>query len=237
MEDAGNNYARGYYTIGQEGVDIAMDRVRKLADQCSRLQGFLLFHSSGGGTGSGFTSLLMERLSVYYGRKEKLEFSIYPAPQTATSVVEPYNAILSTHKIFEHSDCTFLVDNEAIYDICQRNLEIERPTYTNLNGLIGQVVSSVTASLRFDGALNSDLLELRRNLVPYPRMHFPLVTYAPVISPEKAYHEKSSVTEITWDCFKPDNHMVKCNTRHGKYMACCLMYRGMKSKFTHILLK
>lgn len=40
-----------------------------------------MFHSFGGGTGSGFTSLLMERLSVDYGKKSKLEFSIYPAPQ------------------------------------------------------------------------------------------------------------------------------------------------------------
>lgn len=58
-----------------------MDRIRKLADKCSGLQGFLIFHSFGGGTGSGFTSLLMERLSVDYGKKSKLEFSIYPAPQ------------------------------------------------------------------------------------------------------------------------------------------------------------
>ncbi|MPD05841.1 Tubulin alpha chain, testis-specific [Portunus trituberculatus] len=43
--------------------------------------GFLIFHSFGGGTGSGFTSLLMERLSVDYGKKSKLEFSVYPAPQ------------------------------------------------------------------------------------------------------------------------------------------------------------
>ena len=52
-------------------------------DQCSisRPQGFLVFHSFGGGTGSGFTSLLMERLSVDYGKKSKLEFAIYPAPQ------------------------------------------------------------------------------------------------------------------------------------------------------------
>ncbi|GLD63318.1 tubulin alpha-1A chain-like protein [Lates japonicus] len=47
-----------------------------------------------------------------------------------------------------------MVDNEAIYDICRRNLDIERPSYTNLNRLIGQIVSSITASLRFDGALN-----------------------------------------------------------------------------------
>ncbi|KIH45319.1 hypothetical protein ANCDUO_24641 [Ancylostoma duodenale] len=46
-------------------------------------QGFLVFHSFGGGTGSGFTSLLMERLSVDYGKKAKLEFSVYPAPQVS----------------------------------------------------------------------------------------------------------------------------------------------------------
>ncbi|OXB74552.1 UNVERIFIED_CONTAM: hypothetical protein H355_006422 [Colinus virginianus] len=80
-EDAANNYARGHYTIGKEIIDLVLDRIRKLADQCTGLQGFLVFHSFGGGTGSGFTSLLMERLSVDYGKKSKLEFSIYPAPQ------------------------------------------------------------------------------------------------------------------------------------------------------------
>ena len=52
-----------------------------------------------------------------------------------------------------------MVDNEALYDLCRRALDIERPTYTNINRLIGQVVSSLKASLRFDGALNVDFTE------------------------------------------------------------------------------
>ena len=52
-----------------------------------------MFRSFGGGTGSGFVSLIMERFSTDYGKKYKLEFSLYPAPQIATAVVEPYNSI------------------------------------------------------------------------------------------------------------------------------------------------
>ena len=50
-EDAANNYARGHYTIGKEQIDLSMDKIRRLADQCSGLQGFVVFHSFGGGTG------------------------------------------------------------------------------------------------------------------------------------------------------------------------------------------
>ena len=80
-EDAANNYARGHYTIGKEQIETAMDRIKRVCEKCHALQGFLVFHSYGGGTGSGFSSLLMEKMSGEYGKKSKLTFSIYPAPE------------------------------------------------------------------------------------------------------------------------------------------------------------
>ena len=62
-----------------------MDKIRRVAEQCSGLQGFLVFHSFGGGTGSGLTALLLEYLSANYGKnKAKLTFSIYPAPRVSS---------------------------------------------------------------------------------------------------------------------------------------------------------
>ena len=225
-EDAANNYARGHYTVGKEIIEVTMERIRKLSENCSGLQGFLVFHSVGGGTGSGLGSLLLERLSVEFGKKSKLGFTVYPSPQVSTAVVEPYNSVLATHSLLEHTDVAVVLDNEAIYEICQKSLNIERPTYTNLNRLIAQVISSITASLRFDGALNVDITEFQTNLVPYPRIHFMLSSYAPVISSEKATHEQLSASEITNSAFEPSSMMAKCDPRRGKYMACCLMYRG-----------
>ncbi len=37
-EDAANNYARGHYTIGKEQIEVTVDRIRRMADNCTGLQ-------------------------------------------------------------------------------------------------------------------------------------------------------------------------------------------------------
>lgn len=225
-EDAANNYARGHYTVGKSLIDTVMERIRHIVEGFSNFQGFMVFNSYGGGTGSGFTALLLERLLADYIKALQLQFSVYPAPQISTAVVEPYNSVMTTHSTMENSSVTFLFDNEALYDICNKKLGIERPGYQNLNRVLAQVVASTTASLRFSGSMNVDLNEFQTNLVPYPRIHFPLISYAPLMAQSKAYHENMSVREMTTSCFETSNCMMKCDPKYGKYMACCLLYRG-----------
>ena len=109
---------------------------------------------------------------------------------------------------------------------CRHNLLTEAPTYANINRLIAQGVSSTTASMRFDGALNVDLNSLQTNLIPFPKISFLLSSYAPFIPVDKMYHKQPSTAQITDAVFDPNMTMAKCDTRRGKYMACCLMYRG-----------
>ena len=92
-EDAANNFARGRYTMGSEIIESVMNKVRHVAEKCTGLMGFIVFHSFGGGTGSGFTSLLMEELSKTYGKKSKLEFAVYPAPR----VCFPFKHLIRLH--------------------------------------------------------------------------------------------------------------------------------------------
>jgi len=228
-EDAANNFARGHYTVGKEMMDIVSDRLRKLVDNSENVQGFMATHSVGGGTGSGMGMLILERLAVDYRKKSKIGFEIYPSPNISTCIVEPYNGLLSTHWLLDHTDVSLVLDNEALYEICQKKLDIKRPSYTNLNNIICKVVSSMTAALRFDGELNVDMNEFQTNLVPFPRLHFMTTSLAPVISKTKTGHEAHDCKRITDDCLQPNSFLVKFSdfdVVEDKYMAISINYRG-----------
>jgi len=233
-EDAANNFARGHYTVGKEILDQVNDRLRKLVDNSQNVQGFIIHHAVGGGTGSGLGALILERIAVDYRKKSKIGFEIYPAPKISTCIVEPYNAMLSTHWLLDHTEVSVILDNEAIYGICQKQLDVARPSYKQLNSIIAKVISSMTASLRFDGELNVDLGEFQTNLVPFPRLHFMTTALAPVISKKKAQHEAQTIREITDHVFQPQNMLVKYSDFdpvEDKYMAISVNYRGeIKSK-------
>lgn len=78
-EDAADCFSRATCVLGPEVIDLLLDRIRKMADQCNGLQGFIVFHSFSGGTGSGLSSLLLKRLKVDYPKKTKIGFAIYPS--------------------------------------------------------------------------------------------------------------------------------------------------------------
>jgi tubulin beta len=133
-------------------------------------------------------------------------FSVMPSPLVSETVVEPYNAMLSIHQLTENSDLTICMDNEALHTINTRNLKIPHPDFEHLNRVIAQVMCGVSTSLRFPGQLNGDLRKLGMNLIPFPRLHYLLPSYGPLVSPTSSAYQVSvcSVNSITYLTFTPE---------------------------------
>lgn len=207
-------------------VDSVLDVIRKEAESADCLQGFQLTHSLGGGTGSGLGTLLITRIREEFPDRMICTFSVVPSPKVSDTVVEPYNATLSVHQLVENADEVFCIDNEALYDICFRTLKLTTPTYGDLNHLVSSVMSGITCCLRFPGQLNSDLRKLAVNLIPFPRLHFFLVGFAPLSSPRGFGFRALSVPELTQQMFDPKNMMAATDPRLGRYLTASAMFRG-----------
>lgn len=229
QSSAGNVWAKGHYTEGAELVDSVLDIIRREAEGCDALQGFQVTHSLGGGTGSGMGTLLISKMCEEYPDRMMATFSVVPSPKTSDTVVEPYNATLSVHQLIENADETFCIDNEALYDICTRTLKLQQPDYTDLNKLVSSVMSGVTTSLRYPGQLNSDLRKLAVNLVPFPRLHFFMVGYAPLTSIGSRSFSAYTVPELTQQLFDPRNMMAASDPRNGRYLTAATFFRGNAS--------
>jgi len=226
---AGNNWAKGFYTEGAELVEQVLEKVRKEAETCENMQGFQLCHSLGGGTGSGMGTLILSKIREEYPDRMMCTFSVVPSPKVSDTVVEPYNATLSVHQLVENSDATFCIDNEALYGICMRTLQVKNPNYSDLNNLVTSVMTGVTTCLRFPGQLNADLRKLAVNMVPFPRLHFFTAGVAPLASQKNAEYISYSVSEITNQMFDSRNLMAACNPRHGRYLTVAAFFRGRVS--------
>lgn len=149
--------------------------------------------------------------------------------QVSDVVVEPYNATLSGHLLTELSDESFVIDNEALYNICFRTLKLNNPTYGDLNHLVSATMSGITTCLRFPGQLNADLRKLGTNLIPFPRLHFFVPGFAPLTSRFSQAYRAYTVHDLTQQMFDAKNLMAACDPRHGKYLTVAGMFRGRLS--------
>jgi tubulin beta len=223
---AGNNWAKGHYTEGAELIDEVVDVVRRETEQCDCPQGFQITQSIGGGTGSGLGTLLLLKVRDNYPDRITCTFSVYPSKKVSDVVVEPYNATLSIHQLLENSDETFVIDNEALFNISHNVLQQAQPKYSELNWVISLVMAGITASLRFPGKLNGDLRKMGVNLVPFPRLHFFLMAHAPLFAKDSGKKVNLTVKEITDQMWSGRNFLVGVKPEDGKYLTGSCGYRG-----------
>lgn len=79
-----------------------------------------------------------------------------------TSPVEAYNFGLMANDMLDLTNCSIMVDNEALYHICAKKAKLTKPDYSYINKVVSMAVLVATSGWRFN---SSPSVKLVQNLI------------------------------------------------------------------------
>ena len=189
------------------------------ADGSDSLEGFVMTHSTAGGTGSGFGSFLLERLNDRFPKKLIQTYSVFPNENDV--VVQPYNCLLAMKRLVLNADATVVIDNNALTRMATDRLKLTQPTFAQTNSIVSTIMSASTTTLRYPGYMNNDLMGLIASLIPTPRCHFLMTGYTPLIldQAEQQNIRKTTVLDVMRRLLQTKNILVSKPTKKGAYIS------------------
>eukprot|EP01083_Nonionella_stella_P159445 520118_1 len=227
---AGHNFAKGYYAQGNELIDEIMDCVRSEVEACDSLQAFEMYHSLGGGTGSGLGAFVLRQLRDTYPGRICATFSVVTRTLFAVEVnVEPYNQTLALSEMIENADVTSLFDNDALFSISHNVLRLNEPNYADCNWIMSHAMSGITSTLRLNtnNNLHASWRKLGMNMITFPRLHFLCSGQTPLF--RKGCHmqcDTLTVQQIADQIMSPRHWMCNVRPEDGRYLSTANIYRG-----------
>ncbi|XP_071964180.1 tubulin epsilon chain-like [Antedon mediterranea] len=229
VSGAGNNWATGHLHFGAQYRERIEECVRRAAEQCDCLQCFFLFHSMGGGTGSGVGTSILSMLQDNYPDIYRFVTAVYPSADDDV-VTSPYNAVLAMNQLTEHADCVLPFENQALMDITMKfgkegKDKADKNPYDSMNDIVGKMLLNITSSSRFEGALNVDINEITTNLVPFPKLHYLVSSQTPLVQDGSSMPLRR-LDQLFTDVFLREHQMIKADPRNSMYLSCALMCRG-----------
>ena len=130
-------------------------------------------------------------------------------------MVDPYNALLTTHYLTNHTDICAPFDNERLLEINQKWLDRKYPSFENLNRVMNKSIATITAPLRFDpdddNCINTNLHQYVSNMVPFPRLHFMTTSMSMIYHKYKSTCYRLDLQEITEYCMAASYYNTKLN--------------------------
>ncbi|XP_034934239.1 tubulin epsilon chain-like isoform X2 [Chelonus insularis] len=189
---SGNNWAVGYHTHGRLYKNKIQNVIRKSAEKCDSLHGFLLMHSVGGGTGSGLGTATLNFLEDDYPNINKFLSSVYPT-ETSDVITAPYNKNQSSHNI-------------------------SKKPFKDMNSIIVNMLLHLTSGARFPGYLNTDMNDIATNLVPYPQLNYIFSSISPLhmnstVTVSKNYQLQDELFTNVWS---RSHQLLKLDPLHPK---------------------
>jgi len=212
-------YNDNQFLLSTDSSHLILDRIRKQIESYDHFQGFILSHSTFGKC-SNLTSQLLNNLTKEYSKMTILTNSLFG---TSINICDMSNLLKNAHVIIP-------MENESIFNLCKHRLNIETPTYSNINRLIAHCWSNLTCSMRFDGGLLANLNEFQTSLICSPTLKMVssyLLPLIPILSSKDKNFQSPSVYDMCIPLFCQSNtcfiHQV---TPYKIVLATCLLFRG-----------
>ena len=224
------------FTQGADIIDNVMERIRHEVELCDTIHAFNITNSVCGGFGSGFASLVLGKIREEYPAQLCSSYVIYPSwtKNTNNQNEDIYNTTLSTHHLIENSDNTYVIENNQIKLLYEKNELMKKKINTNsFNEINYQIISTIldiTSSMRYNNnELNCDLKKLSINLTPFPRLHFFSLTHGPYVNDDNINWYNWKDSNIINNLFpgQYDSSLPFCSVKveDGKFISQSCIYR------------
>lgn len=142
---SGNNWALGYCFNGPKLEESIMEALRKESERCDNMRSITCFLSSGGGTGSGVGSFIIEKVRDYFPNNYIVCNLVIPFPRSE-SPVHSYNTVLSLSKLYETCDAIITFYNDFLFKQCTNLYKDTEFKFDELNNIIAKQLTSLFRS-------------------------------------------------------------------------------------------
>lgn len=186
--EAGSLQPRGELG-GKEVVEDVLEAINGAVRLYSDVNGFLIYCSLLGGTGSGFTKLLTDRLQASYHEIPCILLALFPSHLT-NDVTSPYNFTLSSF-MFEHMSLIIAINNDALYAAANTN----SPDYYEVNEVVAQMVAMLHSPVTHESWNQMNTHQICTALVKFTRINI----YSEYSVSKKRYRRAVS-SDVTLRC-------------------------------------
>lgn len=132
----GNNFALGYLDpFASEETSLLYlceNAIRLEAERCDMFSGFNICHSTSGGTGSGFTSRILEILFDDYPKQSRFTVSVFPCLDASDTCLQSLNSVLCLSRLLSCSDGVFAFSNDTMLRNCTSMVDFNNNIALNM---------------------------------------------------------------------------------------------------------
>ena len=208
-EGTGNVYSKGYYCSQDLFMSIS-DVVHKEVEKCDCFQGFQFVHSVSGGTGSGLTSKMITTFREEY-QTQMMQLYMNTPDNDNQNPFAAYNSCFAICYAVDSTDLVHHIDNAKLSFLNTKQLNIDKPSFDDINKLASLHMTGVTSSFRFPVENNLSMRKLAINLVVFVRKHFFLDSMTPLSNLIKK--TKMSTNKLVQSMFDYDNFLAESSNR------------------------